>query len=529
MRFLQNEYGSQGRYVLIGLQGTTSNRDGIGARVEVSPDDGQQPLLRTLRAGEGYLGQGSKWLHFGLGSAGIQQVTVGWPSGQREVFHNVEDGGRFVLIEGQGTAVRLPDRDIKLLAAPLAALPKATESSVRLVLPAPMPMPRLACRDLQGQEMVLHSEPKGPLLVNLWSTTCRPCLEEISEWSKRETEFKNTGVRVVLVCVDGATTSSSPLDSDRIRNLVDGMKLPYAVGQATSEFLDALDIAQQVLTRRRRTLPVPTSFLFNQQGRLAVVYKGQATADLILSDIDRQSLSPEDQRNMAVRFPGRWYTLPFPPDFLAIPAKYRNLGRPDRALGYLKRNAPTSIDDPTAESFFNVVSARSLADTYIALAKELQALGKQSDVLESLGLAASLQPQDGRTQMSLAMALQQSGRAGEAVSKYREFIHQNPDNLVMMNNLAWLLATCDVETVRRPEEAIQLAEQVCEQSRRKLPSALDTLAAAYAAAGRFDNAVSTIREAIALLDSSNQTAYSAVMRTRLELYQRKRAYVEKPQ
>ena len=69
VRFLRNNYSSGLNSVLLKLQGVKSNRDGIGSRVELDLGSGRRKLVRTLRAGEGYLGQSSKWLHFGLGAA----------------------------------------------------------------------------------------------------------------------------------------------------------------------------------------------------------------------------------------------------------------------------------------------------------------------------------------------------------------------------------------------------------------------------------------------------------------------------
>jgi hypothetical protein len=66
VKLLVNESQSQNGYLLLRLQGKTCNRDAIGARVEVyRAADDRRPQLRTLRAGDGYLAQSTKWLHFG--------------------------------------------------------------------------------------------------------------------------------------------------------------------------------------------------------------------------------------------------------------------------------------------------------------------------------------------------------------------------------------------------------------------------------------------------------------------------------
>ncbi len=125
------------------------------------------------------------------------------------------------------------------------------------------------------------------------------------------------------------------------------------------------------------------------------------------------------------------------------------------------------------------------------------------------------------------MIFQQTGRPADAALQYRKVLKRRPGDPVISNNLAWLLATCADPAVRKPSEAIRLAESVCEKSRRKLPSTLDTLAAAYAAAGRFDDAVSTMNEALSLLPSAGQIVNSDVMRDRLLLYKQRMPFIEK--
>ncbi len=70
MRLMRNDAPQRDHHFLaIRLEGSRSNRDAIGARVELvlneSPD---QKIIKCLRAGEGFLGQSTKWLQFGLGS-----------------------------------------------------------------------------------------------------------------------------------------------------------------------------------------------------------------------------------------------------------------------------------------------------------------------------------------------------------------------------------------------------------------------------------------------------------------------------
>jgi len=67
--------------------GTKSNRDGIGARVEVFAAGKRQTAERV--AGSGYLSQNDERLHFGLGAATIDKLIVHWPSGTEQALENL--------------------------------------------------------------------------------------------------------------------------------------------------------------------------------------------------------------------------------------------------------------------------------------------------------------------------------------------------------------------------------------------------------------------------------------------------------
>lgn len=84
---LHNVSSASNHWLAIKLQGRKSNRDGIGARVEVLAGAHQQIAERV--AGSGYLSQDDGRLHFGLGSATkVDKLTVRWPSGRESVLKN---------------------------------------------------------------------------------------------------------------------------------------------------------------------------------------------------------------------------------------------------------------------------------------------------------------------------------------------------------------------------------------------------------------------------------------------------------
>ena len=85
---LKNTSPSAGHWLSIRLAGTKSNRDGIGAKVQVEAGGQKQTAERV--AGSGYLSQDDGRLHFGLGAnAKVDRVIVTWPSGVVQIVKNV--------------------------------------------------------------------------------------------------------------------------------------------------------------------------------------------------------------------------------------------------------------------------------------------------------------------------------------------------------------------------------------------------------------------------------------------------------
>lgn len=111
MAYLHNRGPSRttagtGRFVTFGLEGTGSNRDGVGAVVTVVAGDRRQ--VATRFGGGSYQSAGDPRLHFGLGTAAIvDSVEVRWPSGKTGRFARLPAGTGYLLREGAGAAAPL--------------------------------------------------------------------------------------------------------------------------------------------------------------------------------------------------------------------------------------------------------------------------------------------------------------------------------------------------------------------------------------------------------------------------------------
>ncbi|MBX7081989.1 MAG: CRTAC1 family protein [Nannocystaceae bacterium] len=98
----RNEHGNQFGWLRVRAVGSSSNRDGIGARVRLWRDEGGPVQLREIGAGGHYDGHGERVAHFGLGpgDGAVAHVEVYWPvSGQTQSFDDVPRNGTLVVEE----------------------------------------------------------------------------------------------------------------------------------------------------------------------------------------------------------------------------------------------------------------------------------------------------------------------------------------------------------------------------------------------------------------------------------------------
>ncbi|MBV9618415.1 MAG: glycosyltransferase family 39 protein [Verrucomicrobia bacterium] len=116
----------------------------------------------------------------------------------------------------------------------------------------------------------------------------------------------------------------------------------------------------------------------------------------------------------------------------------------------------------------------------------------------------------------------------DASFQLREVASDAPDSPALLNELAWIFATDQDPNLRDGAEAIRLSERACVLTKRQRATFVLTLAAAYAEAGRFSEAVNTAGEALSLARSANETSTSALAENLLSLVQNQQPYRAEP-
>ncbi|MCZ6816123.1 MAG: sulfatase-like hydrolase/transferase [Planctomycetota bacterium] len=259
----------------------------------------------------------------------------------------------------------------------------------------------------------------------------------------------------------------------------------------------------------------------------------------------------------------------------AIAKALRRLKRTDEAIEHLKETIESMPDaallyhalaecyavksdpDNIEANFRRVVEL--LPDSDVArrnLGGHLLAKGQVDDALEQLQKAVELGPENVAANFKLARAFEMKERNAEAIQSYERVYELAPRNAIayrfaanlmdvegqqaravsvlrkacevmkgdayLTNDLAWRLATSKKDEIRNGSEAVKLAKVAEGLTEGDDFNVLDTLAAAYAEVGRFDDAVETINRALAIAVRANDEREISSLRGRLELYEARR-------
>ena len=201
--------------------------------------------------------------------------------------------------------------------------------------------------------------------------------------------------------------------------------------------------------------------------------------------------------------------------------------KPDNAQAHCNLARVLSLQGKFAEADGQFQAAVSLkpkdAEIRRSYVAALADQGKRDEAIKQLRELLQLKP-DPETRMQLASLLFETGEHREAVAEYRLLLAAKPDQPEVLNNLAWLLATSSDGAVRDGAEAVRLAEQGCRLTDNRQAQMLGTLAAAYAEAGKFTEAVATAQKAIELARAGGDAQFAAANAQLLRLYRAGRPY-----
>ena len=188
---------------------------------------------------------------------------------------------------------------------------------------------------------------------------------------------------------------------------------------------------------------------------------------------------------------------------------YFKQGKPEKALAVLEEWVEAQPES---------------LDPRLALVNTHTSAGRHAEAAEVLAAAVQHNEQNAPLHALLGQQLRLVGRVPESVAHFRRALELNPKLVDDALNLAWidsyarLLAASPDPAVRNGAEAVRWAENVCKATRFGRWETIDTLAAAYAEACRFEEASSFSQQILASLQAAGHRQAADAVRARLAGY-----------
>ena len=441
VRAFRNQSGVARNCLALDLHGAKSNRDAIGAIVEVTHPGGR--VVRALNAGSGYLSQHTKRLHFGLGeSKSATRVKVRWPSGVEQQFHGLEAGYRYEIVEGSAQTKRVPF----------------------LKQPAQVPVPAPPT----GDNTCAFEE--------AWMVQPLP-LPEVHQ---------GPGFLLLVAGEPPAVPIEIPIET------IDLNREPKDRAAAFALF-------RRYLFDYRAGLTLPFLVLLDERGLAAKVYPSLPPASKLRQDLE--ALKSPDRLRLALPFPGFYASTPtrnyfrlgaaffwagYPEQALQYlgqvleenPANFKaqlatgqihlGAGRLEAAGAHLQKALELNSESPEVWNNLGILDTnrgdyrgalvkfeRALAirpESAYALANAAQAQARLGDLPgaeKRFRLALQLDPNDAETANQLGLMLAKTGRATEARDLFQRAITLRGDHAAAINNLGVLYMQ-----MQKPDDAL---------------------------------------------------------------------------
>jgi Flp pilus assembly protein TadD/peroxiredoxin len=412
LRILHNTMAEIGQSIAFRLRGHRSNRDAIGAAITV--EAGSLRQTKYVQAGSGFLAQHSKELFFGLGKhAGQVRATVRWPSGLTQVLEALPVGHRIDVEEGASSFAAKP-----FAAAPSTSIEPASiagldalPENVDTWLIEPLKAPDFSLPDLAGKLWSFASLRDGYTLLVFWATASPVSLDLLNALSRSIVARQH---HIVAINVD----ESSALQ--QARAFASQKHFSFSVLFANAEVAGIYNIIYRHLFDRRRDLPIPASFLIDENGMIVKVYQGTIAMNRLNTDL---ASVPADAQARMLR------TLPFP-GLLVRDSFERNDFTYGVAMvqhGYLDQAAASfqqviATEPENSDAWYNLGTLNLRRNNFDEARRYLeQTLKLKADYPEAWN--------------NLGMIAAQEGRAEEAIQDFQQAVEERPNYATAHLNL----------------------------------------------------------------------------------------------
>ena len=492
LRLMRNDTKKVNSFISLRLNGNgkTVNKDAIGARIEIinGKDSGKFKQIQTLRAGQGFLSQSSKWIQFALNET-IESINIkiSWTDGTVSKIEDVLPNKKYIIRQENSTAeeVKLESEKNNLVSSPGLKTPPSQVARIPAITLFKGPTINLRKNGIEKQ----NNKNKSHQLINLWATWCAPCLQEMAHFRDHKKTLIDNEVELIAVNVDELDSQND--NSKKPSDVIKKMNFPFPSISANKQLMEILQRIHDQSVGLNEPLPIPSSFLIDPNGDVSVIYKGPVNVEQIIKDLRLSSEGFVTRVKAAAKLEGSL------------------IKNPKATQRLLEHEA--SIHRRHAINWYSAGDLRG-AINHFEKANKLVPDSKQlSSQLASVYFAFATQ-----------MDRQQMRET--AINHYRKGLVIDPSNNAARNNLAWILATSANQDLRNAEEALIVATKLNADTGNKVPQVLDTLAAAQAANGQFTKAAQSAEMAISQL--KNNSKLKQTIQNRLNLYKNGKAFLQ---
>ena len=468
IKAFRNECTGSRKSIAFSLTGTESNRDAIGARVEVNG------VVKFLQAGSGYISQHTKVLHFGLGeSAEAVSVRIWWPSGLRQEFHHLAAGFRYQITEGSSELTKQPF--FKPGSSPPAPVAVVADNQPRLQdtwLLDPVPLPDRR----KGPGLLVigtGEEPRGDSNVEIIDLKREPAAVAASYAIFRRYLFdwRSSFELPILLLID---------DASRVHKI-------YAVMPDAAALADDLKLLRQS-NRQSLALPFPGDYFATPRRNYF-----KLGAAFYWAGYPEQALPYLEQVI--------WQTPENDKALNAIGQIHLDAGRPQMARGYLEK--ATAANPRLGEAWNNLGGVES-------------ATGNLTGALKNYRQAAELLPRSSYPLVNAGTVAMQLGDNATAQKLFLQAMEVDPKDADALNQLGQLAA--QQRSYGEAKEWFQKALTV----RRDHTGAINNLGVLYMEMGQANDAIAAFEYGIGVAPD-DELLYMNLGRTYVTLGERAKA------
>ena len=474
IKIFHNQLNPLGPAITFSLKGTKSNRDAIGALIELQTAEGRQ--RNTVRAGSGFLAQNTKTLCFGLGSTREPvRAIVHWPSGTVQAFENLPLDHHISIKEGLDTHTAVPfNTSEPYQDVTSSPIDQGLFSPFETWLVDPILAPDFTLPDMRGKKYSLRDFRGHPLMLVFWSKDCSESPKYLASLEAIWPSWKQHGLQLLAVQVNSADVA--PLSAQTATHRT----FQFPTLNADDSTTNIYSIFHRYLFERRLDMTLPTTFLLNADGEVVKVYSGIVDPSGILSDVASSPRTRDERLRRALPFAGHYFGAGFHHNYFTYGVAFLQYGYLDQALTSFQE--AVTRNPAYAAAYYNIgliylnKSQFNQARQYLEKTVELDpsnvdawnnlgvVYGQQGDYVRALDdflHAVQLQPANLLAVQNLVKLYDYQNRQQDAQAVLEKAISHNPDDPELHIGLAMCFVQQNdmVSAKREFERTIQLSPQ----------------------------------------------------------------------